>query len=174
MFTMNLTMVRRGSFLRSIRPPLAGVNVLPHRLHRYLGRPLLALPHRIASPDLPHFGQAGSGLASAIRASSWAGLSWNLAYSPSFSALINASLLFFGSAKTPHLLVWKDLRSGMRFSSGFQVAAAEVFGRQTGPKRRRPREIYLGCESDLARPLYAEAKTGSKITNTMHDSHFFF
>jgi hypothetical protein len=33
------------------------------------------------------------------------------------------------------------------------------------------RTSWCGRTSDLARPLYAEAKTGSKITNTVHDSH---
>ena len=119
-------MVLRGSFLWSIRPPLAGAEVLPHRLQRYLGRPLLALPHLMAWPDFPHMGQAGSGLASAMRPASWLGLSRSLAHSASFSAFIRASSLFSGVSKTPHLLAREDLRSGMRCSSGFRVAAAEA------------------------------------------------
>ena len=124
-----------------MRPPLAGVKVFSHRLQYHLGRPLSALPHRMALSDLPHPGHIGSGLASAIRGSSCVGLSRSLAHSASFSPLMRASSLFFGAPKTSHLLVWKDLRPGAFLSSGFQVAAAEVWPpdrTQEAPATRNP------------------------------------
>jgi hypothetical protein len=116
----------------------------------------------------------GSGLASAIRASSCAGLSWNLAYSPSFSALMRASLLFFGSAKTSHLLVWKDLRSGIFLSSGFQVAAAECSIARPDPRGAGHVKSILDANPIWQGHYTPKPKQGSEITNTMHDSHYKF